>query len=79
MPKLRGWGAALLTLFGGVILYLVSLRVAVALSDTEGDRYIPIFRFGQFIGMFAFLVGLLSVAIVLIKNLVRFLMSLRNR
>lgn len=59
----------------GLIFFVVNLFVALRLSDTTGDRWIPVFRVGQLIGQVAFLVGVLGVAIVFAIKLIRYLRS----
>jgi hypothetical protein len=59
---------------GGCVLFAVSLIIAIRLSDSTGDRWIPVFRIGQFIGQVAFLVGLLIILIGLLTKLVQFLL-----
>jgi hypothetical protein len=68
----KGWKAALLTMATGGILFLVCQIVAFILSDTTGDRWMPIFLVGCYIGLLIFLVGALGITIALITMLIRF-------
>lgn len=69
---LFGWKFALLIAFSGFILFVVSLAVAIMLSDTTGDRWIPVFRIGQLVGQIALLVGILGILIDCVTRLIRF-------
>jgi TRAP-type C4-dicarboxylate transport system permease small subunit len=62
--------SALLTAASGLIFFVLNLIVALRLSDTTGDRWIPVFRVGQLIGQIAFLVGMLGIVIVFVKDLI---------
>jgi len=62
--RLITWIAALLILFVGAALYAISLFVALASDDSTWDRYIPLFRLGQGVGFFVFVVGLLGIVII---------------
>ncbi|MGH9689290.1 MAG: hypothetical protein ACRD5K_19660 [Candidatus Acidiferrales bacterium] len=72
-PKRVGWITAFLILLGGAVLYAGSLLVAPASDGTTWDRYIPLFRTGQDIGMLVFALGVLSLVIVALSQCIGWL------
>ncbi len=78
VKKLGDWKLALGVIAVGILTFSISLGVALALSESEGDKYIPVFLIGQMLGELLVAFGVLLLFIVVFTLLVRSIVSRRN-